>query len=119
MTTRMFNPGPVPFVSPTGGVFAPGEHIVTESLESLYPAVQRGRLLAVEEADPVVLEPAGAGIQALTPVDDGPGDDEIVEVESTEEIVIDDPEITDAATPKPGPPAKKTTAPKTAPAEKD
>jgi hypothetical protein len=111
MTTRLFNPGPSPFTSPDGGVFAPGEHFTAEQNSVIFSAVNRGRLLLVDD-------PIQAATVATADPDDAPaqeGGDEIVEVESTEEIVIDDD--AQASAPKPGP-TKKATA-KTAPADKD
>jgi len=117
MTTRLFNPGPSPFVSPEGGVFGPGEHFDAELNDALYGAVDRGRLLVVDVPEVPQLPPAGPDDVVLQPVvdDDLPddvaatltdGEDEITEVGSEDEIVID--ETTTA--PKPGPPAKKTTS---------
>jgi len=115
MTTRLFNPGPGTFVSPTGGVFAPGEHFHAELSDALYAAVDRGRLLVVDEPEIPVLEPAQPDVEPLQSFHDAAvdaieeqstdGGDEITEVGSEDEIVIDD-----TPAPKPGPPAKKTTS---------
>lgn len=95
MTTRLFNPGPGTFVSPAGGVFAPGDHFDAELTDTVHKAVERGRLLIIDVVDESPeLPPAPADVAPLPPVDAA---DQLVEVD----------------VPKPGPPAKKTAPAKT------